>query len=91
MFAEWFLTDALWLCVPADVIVQTLVLMRTSGPSKWAAGLPLLVMVPVYVMTGIAYVQESNLWPLCLLFTSPVALLYVVIVALFLRPATKHL
>jgi hypothetical protein len=83
MFAEWFLTDYLWLTVPAYLVVQVFVLLRSSGPSRMAATLPLLVMIPVFVLTGIAYAQDSNLWPLWLLFASPVALLYVVIVALF--------
>jgi hypothetical protein len=47
-------------------------------------------MVPIFVLTGIAYAQDSNLWPLWLLWASPVALLYVVIVAFFVWPTAKE-
>jgi hypothetical protein len=77
------LLDVLWLSVLAYIVVQIIVLRRASGFGRVAAALPLLVMVPVFVLTGIALAQESNLWPLWLLFASPVALLYVVAVAFF--------
>ncbi len=87
-------TDFLWLGVVAYVVVQIVVLLRSSGRSRIAAALPLVVMVPIFVLTIVAEVQENNLWPLFLLFASPVALLYVVIVGFFvflMRPPAKHL
>ena len=82
--------DLIWLAVPAYIILQFVVIWRSSGPSRWVAALPLVVMVPVFIVSVGALLQESNLWFLFLYFTSPVALLYVVIVALFVRPAAKH-
>ena len=82
-----FPNDLIWLVVPAYIILQFVVIWRSSGPSRWVAALPLVVLVPVFVLTGVAYAQESNLWPLLLLFASPVALLYVVIVGLSLLAA----
>ena len=75
--------DLIWLAVPAYILLQFVVIWRSSGPSRWVAGLPLVFMVPIFVLTVVAYAQESNLWPLFLLFASPVALLYVVVVAFF--------
>jgi len=34
------------------------------------------------VFTAIAFLNESNLWPIWLLFASPIALLYLVILTL---------
>ncbi len=81
--------DLIWLAVPTYLILQFVVIWRSSGPSHWVAALPLVVMVPVFVLTGVFVAQESNLWPLLLLFASPVALLYVVVVGLFMWTAGK--
>jgi hypothetical protein len=77
------LLDVLWLSVLAYVVVQIIVLRRASGFGKVAAALPLLVMIPVFVLTVVNLVLEKNLWPILLLFASPLALLYVMVVALF--------
>ena len=77
--------DLLWLTIPAYVVVQVVALMRSSGRSRMAAALPLFVMVPVFVYAAVGLVQESNLWPLLMLFASPVALLYVTVVAFLPR------
>ena len=73
--------DLLWLTVPGYVILQVVALMRSSGGSRLAAALPLFGMVPVFAFTAVALVQESNLWPLWMLFTCPVAMVYVAVVA----------
>ena len=82
--------DFLWLAVPAYIVVQVVVLMWSSGWSRIVAALPLLAMIPIGVITVIALAQGSNMWPFLLLLASPVALLYVVIVAFFVRPAGKR-
>ena len=41
-------------------------------------------LVPVFGLTVVNFVLEKNLWPILLLLASPVALLYVVVFALFL-------
>ena len=82
-----YILAILWpLTVPAYIVVP----LRLSGFGRIAAALPLVVMVPILIVSVGALLQESNLWFLFLYFTSPVALLYVVIVALFVRPAAKH-
>ena len=73
--------DLIWLTIAAYVVVQVIALMRSSSRSRMAAALPLFVMVPVFIHAAVGLVQGSNLWPLLMLFTSPIALLYVVVVA----------
>ncbi len=77
--------DLIWLTIPAYVVVQVIVLMRSSSGSRMAAALPLFVMVPVFIHAAIGLMQESNLWPLLMIFASPIALLYVVVFALLPR------
>jgi heme A synthase len=77
--------DLLWLTIPAYVVMQVVAMMRSSGGSRMAATLPLFVMVPVFVHAAVGLVQESNLWPLLMLFVSPAALLYVTVVAFLPR------
>lgn len=77
------------LSVPAYLIVQMIVLLRSSGFGRLAAALPLVVMVPIFVQAAIALAHESNLWFLNLYLASPVALSYVVVAAFFVRPAGK--
>ena len=81
--------DLIWLAVPAYILLQFVVVWRSSGLTRWVAALPLAVMVPIFILTVVALLQESNLWPLLLLFASPVALLYVVVVGSFIWAAGK--
>lgn len=57
------LLDLLWLSVLAYVVVQVIVLRRASGFGRVAAALPLLVVVPVFVLNVVNLVLEKNLWP----------------------------
>ena len=77
--------DLIWLALPAYSILQIVVIRRSSGVSRWVATVPLVFMVPIVLLTVVGLVQESNLWPLLLLFASPVAFLYV-LVAFFVLP-----
>ena len=79
------LLSLLWLAVPAYLIMQVIVLWRSSGRARLAASVPLVFMVPVFAHAIWGLTQNSNLWPLLLLFASPVALLYVCIAALVSR------
>jgi hypothetical protein len=60
----------------AYVPLQVYTLMSWRGPWRIAALLPTLGMVPIIGITVIALAQESNLWPLLLIFMSPIASLY---------------
>jgi hypothetical protein len=80
----------LWLCVAGYAVGQVVALLRTSGQARLAAGLPLVVMLPILAFTVVSLARESNLWPLPLLFASPFALLYVAVVGLFTRQPDKQ-
>ena len=71
----------LWIIVFVYAAIQLAVLFLSSGRARLLLALPLIFMAPIYVFTVIALFQESNLWPLWLLFSSPVALLYLLILA----------
>ncbi len=83
--------DLIWLTIPAYVVVQIITLMRSSRGSRMTAALPLIVMVPVFVHAAVGLVQESNLWPLLMLFASPIALLYITVVAILARRSNTPL
>ncbi len=76
--------DLIWLAVPLYVVLQAVALAR-PGDRTPAALLPLTVMVPLFAYAGVAFARESNLWPLPLLFASPVAVLYLAAVLLLTR------
>jgi len=52
---------------------------QMNGGWRVAAVLPLLVVIPVVVVTIRDLQQGSNLWPLLLIFLAPVLLLYQVV------------
>lgn len=89
----WMIPWTLWcLTVPAYVVVQIIVLLRSSGSSRWIAAVPLVIMVPMYVLfvIGISQGGDNNLSWLLPVLSSPPALLYVVLVGLLVRPAATH-
>ena len=47
-----------------------------QGGWRIAALLPLLVLIPITVVTAVALWQGSNLWPIFLIFAAPVLLVY---------------
>jgi hypothetical protein len=57
-------------------ILQIIALSGSKGYMRILALLPLAVMAIVFAVTIIGFVQESNLWPIFLIFTSPVAVIY---------------
>ncbi len=77
------LVDLLWLSVLAYLVLPVVVIVKARGLLRWVAAVPLLAMVPIVILTAIALAQQSNLWPILLLFAAPVALVYVLVVAIF--------
>jgi hypothetical protein len=66
------------LVIPLYVLVQVVVLRQVRGLWRWFAALPLVGMLPLFVLAAYEYSQQSELWPLMLILASPIA-----IVALF--------
>jgi len=89
MFIGWLL----WcLTIPGNLVVQIIGLVRSSGFLRWVAAVPLLFMVPCYILFVIGISQGGdNLSWLLLILPSPLAFLYVVVIAFFVRQAAKHL
>lgn len=66
-------------------VAQVAALRRLRGAWRLAAGIPVLPMGAVVGYTVWAYAAGSNLFPLVLIFTSPVALVYVLVLIVAVR------
>ncbi len=64
--------------IPLYFFLQIYMLKKYQGVWRKAALVPLLVMAPLLVYTGIALFAKSNLWPLMMLFVTPVLALYLI-------------
>jgi hypothetical protein len=78
------LLDLLFLGVPGYFLLQIALMAATSGGWRRATLAPAVVMIPVLAYTMLAFAAQSNLWPLLLLFTAPLACLYLVLLTLIL-------
>jgi hypothetical protein len=67
--------------VPGYFVLQGWLLWSLSGGWRRAAAAPLLPMGAVLVYTVYAFLDGSNIFPLVLIFTAPMAFLYLVIIA----------
>jgi peptidoglycan/LPS O-acetylase OafA/YrhL len=68
----------LFLCFPGYVLAQVLAFRRLRRVWLWVALLPAVVMALVVISSVVAFTQDSPQWPLLILFLSPIALLFVV-------------
>ncbi len=76
------IVEEIWLVlVPAYFFLQYLTLRRYRGGWRMAALAPLVVMVPVVGHAVLTFLGGSNLWPVLLFLTAPVAFLYLAGVA----------
>jgi hypothetical protein len=73
---DWLIGELLILAGPAYFFLQLLTAVRYRG--RWLALslVPLLLMVPLGVHAGMAFVAGSNLWPMLLILAAPVACIY---------------
>jgi hypothetical protein len=62
--------------VPAYFVLQPMVLARWRGRWRMAALAPLLLTVPAGLFSLYALAQDSNLWPLALIFAAAIGSLY---------------
>jgi len=66
--------------VPGYFVLQGWLLWSLSGGWRTAAAAPLLPMGAVLVYTVYAFLDGSNIFPLVLIFTAPIAFLYLAII-----------
>ncbi|MCL4681773.1 MAG: hypothetical protein KJZ92_10895 [Rhodocyclaceae bacterium] len=65
-----------WGGVLAYPVLQFFAVKRMRGVWRAFAVLPIFLMGYVFAITVTGFLQESNLWPIVLIFASPVVLLY---------------
>ena len=65
--------DLIFLYVPAYFLLQAALSFRTSGGWRKATLVPAVIMAPVAAITVLAFAVQSNLWPLLLILTAPLA------------------
>jgi hypothetical protein len=70
--------DLAFLCVPGYFLLQLALARGTSGWWRKAALAPAVIMLPMLAYTLLALAAQSNLWPLLMLLTAPLAFLYLV-------------
>lgn len=76
------MVQLIFLAFPAYLALQCYTLIRWRRGWRIAAAFPLLLMVPVIVITINAFVHESNVWPILLLVGSPVGLAILIILSI---------
>ena len=59
------------------LILQIGAILNLQGKMKKLALLPIPIMALVIIVTIVGYQQQSNLWPIYLIFVSPIAVLFV--------------
>lgn len=67
---------AAMLAIPGYAVLQWQLARRWTGGWRVAALAPLVVMAPLAIHAALAFAAQSNLWPILLIFTSPLAFLY---------------
>ena len=76
--------DLIFLCVPGYFLLQAALTFRTSGRWRKASLVPAVIMTPIVAVTALAFAAQSNLWPLLLILTAPLACLYLVVLSVIL-------
>lgn len=62
--------------VPAYFVLQPLALVRLPGRWRIAAAAPLTLSIPAAGWCLLAFLHESNLWPLVFILFAPIGTLY---------------
>jgi hypothetical protein len=76
--------DLIFLAIPGYFLLQAALTFWTSGGWRKATLVPAVFMVPVLAYTVLALAAQSNLWPLPLLLSAPLACLYLVVLGIVL-------
>ncbi|MFZ0738774.1 MAG: hypothetical protein WA002_01220 [Candidatus Acidiferrales bacterium] len=78
------------LSIPTYFILQIVLLWRMHDGWRKVVAIPVVPMAIVVAYTIYAYLDGSNLFPLVLIFTSPVALIYLLVIVGVKRTERKH-
>jgi hypothetical protein len=76
--------DLIFLCVPGYFLLQAALTRGTSGWRRKATLVPAVIMVPILAYTVLAFAAQSNLWPLLMLLTAPLAFAYLVVLSVII-------
>lgn len=63
-------------------VLQVIAIRSMRGRWRYLALVPFLPMAYVIPVTIVAFVQQSNLWPILLIFMAPIALIYLLVLFL---------
>ena len=83
-FAGWGVGFTVYLAV------QLFAVFLLRGRRRLYALVPVPMMVAVLVITFVSYAEESNLWPILLIFISPAAAVFLVCVLVQQRHQRKR-
>ena len=67
--------------IPLYVVLQVVVIRYVRGLWRWVAALPLVGMLPVFVLAALEYSEQSELWLLMPILASPIAIVALLIIA----------
>ncbi|HEY6444658.1 MAG TPA: hypothetical protein VIY66_15080 [Candidatus Acidoferrales bacterium] len=66
--------------IPAYFLLQIVLLWRLRGGWRKAVAVPVLPMLALLAYAVFAYLKGSNLFPLVLIFTAPLAFVYLLVI-----------
>lgn len=72
---------AIMLSLPGYVALQWYAVWKWDGGWRIAALVPLAIMALLVIHAAVAFVAQSNLWPLLVILTAPLACLYLLAIA----------
>lgn len=73
---DWLIGELVMLAAPAYFFLQVLMAVRYRARWLVLSLVPLLFMVPLAVHAAVAFAAGSSVWPLLLIFASPIAFAY---------------
>ncbi len=82
------LIKLLFFSVPIYWILQIVLMIRWQGKWRKRSSLPLIISIPLLLYTLFAFYVGSNLWPLMMIFISPV-LLIVLLIIMAIKMSTR--
>ena len=79
-----------FLSVIAYIPLQLFAVWKLKGGLRIAAFIPIPIMALVLAVTVAAYVAESNLWPIYMIFCSPIAVIFLAVLLIASRASTAR-